>query len=66
MVGERGPELFVPGAAGRIEPMRRERGGAVSITVNMNAPRADTQFMARSGQQIARQVAQALARADRP
>lgn len=38
MVGERGPELFVPTAAGRIETMGGGRG-PVSVTINVAAPR---------------------------
>lgn len=67
MVGERGPELFVPTAAGRIEPGGRAAPGrAINITVNVNAPADNgSGILQRSGQQVARQVAQALARADR-
>ncbi len=62
MVGERGPELFVPTAAGRIE--RSGTGGApVSITVNVATPRdASPAVMARTGHQVARAVRQALDR----
>lgn len=63
MVGERGPELFVPTASGRVETgMGR---GPVSITVNVNAPAdASPAFMAKSGRQVARAVRQAMIRAD--
>ncbi len=64
MVGERGPELFVPTAAGRIEPQGRGRG-AVNITVNVAGPRdVSPALMAQTGNQVARAVRQALARAD--
>ena len=64
MVGERGPELFVPTAAGRIEPQARGRG-AVNITVNVAGPRdASPALMAQTGNQVARAVRNALARAD--
>ncbi len=65
-VGERGPELFVPQASGRIEA---NGGGAarpgVSVTVNVSAPReASPAMMAQTGAQVARAVRRALARAE--
>jgi phage-related minor tail protein len=64
LVGERGPELFVPTAGGRIQPLG---GGArdvrISITLQApagNAPRA----LERSGRQVARAVRRALARVE--
>ncbi len=64
LVGERGPELFVPTASGRIEPDGRGRGG-VNVTVNVAAPRdASPAIMKQTGAQVARAVRQALARAD--
>lgn len=63
MVGERGPELFVPTSSGRIETARGGRG-PVSVTVNVAAPaNASPQFMARSGAQVARAVRDAIAKA---
>lgn len=63
MVGERGPELFVPTAAGRVEA----NGGAgrmVNITVNVAAPRdASPAAMQQTGNQVARAVSRALDRA---
>ena len=65
MVGERGPELFVPTAAGRIAPAGAAPGGGVNVTVNVATPAdASSAFMQRTGAQIARQVRQALDRAD--
>ncbi len=66
MVGERGPELFVPQASGRIETNEGGRmRGAVSVTVNVAAPRdAGPAMMAQTGAQVARAVRRALARAD--
>ena len=68
MVGERGPELFVPTAAGRIEPQGTGYGrgrGAVNITVNVAGARdASPALMAQTGNQVARAVRNALARAD--
>lgn len=63
MVGERGPELFVPTAAGRIETMGGGRG-PVSVTINVAAPRdASPAIMQQTGAQVARAVRQALQRA---
>ncbi|MGI4878720.1 MAG: hypothetical protein ACRYG4_14670 [Janthinobacterium lividum] len=63
MVGERGPELFVPTAAGRIQPAGGTRG-AVNVTVNVATPGGTAPaFMARTGTQVARAVRSALDRA---
>ena len=60
LVGERGPELFVPTASGRIEP---GGGGAreirLSITVNA-APGSEPRALAQSSRQVARAVKRAL------
>ena len=67
MVGERGPEVFVPNGAGRIEPFDKIRTarGPVNITVNVAVPRETGQpFMARTGSQVARSVRAALMRVD--
>ncbi|PZN97382.1 MAG: tail tape measure protein [Alphaproteobacteria bacterium] len=64
LVGERGPELFVPAGAGRVETGAPGRG-AVNVTVNVAAPREATPaLMRQTGAQVARAVRQALARAD--
>ncbi|MEM8827356.1 MAG: phage tail tape measure C-terminal domain-containing protein [Pseudomonadota bacterium] len=65
MVGERGPELFVPTASGRVETGTGGGRGPVNITVNMTAGGdARPELMAKSGRQVARAVQRALARAD--
>ena len=65
VVGERGPELFVPTAAGRIAPAGGGAPGNVNITVNVATPAdAAPAFMARTGAQVARAVRQALDRVD--
>ena len=65
MVGERGPEMFVPTASGQIVAGGGGRG-AVNVTVNVAAPRdAGPAFMARTGTQVARAVRGALDRAER-
>jgi len=64
IVGERGPELFVPTASGRIASGGGQ-GGPVTITVNVAAPRdAAPALMQRTGAQVARAVRHALDRAD--
>jgi phage-related minor tail protein len=61
VVGERGPELFVPTAAGDIHPAAGGAARTVNIRVTVNAPTgADQGFMARSGRQVAREVLRAL------
>lgn len=61
MVGERGPELFVPTAAGRVEASGAGGARPVSITVNVAAPReAGPAIMQQTGKQVARAVARAL------
>ena len=65
MVGERGPELFVPTASGRIAPGGGPVGGGINITVNVATPPDESAaFMQRTGAQIARHVRAALDRAD--
>ena len=64
IVGERGPELFVPTAAGRVETMAGGRSGPVSVTINVAAARdATPALMQQTGTQVARAVRQALQRA---
>jgi phage-related minor tail protein len=61
LVGERGPELFVPTAGGRIQAAS---GGTrdVRISINVNAPGGSApQALERSGRQVARAVRRALA-----
>lgn len=61
MVGERGPEYFVPTSSGRIEPMMGGGARPVAITINMHgAGGQDPQRMMQSGRQIARAVRRAM------
>ncbi|MGL4542149.1 MAG: tail tape measure protein [Polymorphobacter sp.] len=65
MVGERGPEMFVPTSSGQVMAAGGGRQ-AVNVTVNVAAPRdAAPAFMARTGTQVARAVRVALDRAER-
>jgi phage-related minor tail protein len=62
LVGERGPELFVPTASGRVEPMRGG-GREVRMNITINAPAgAEPQALAQSSRQVARAVKSALMR----
>lgn len=65
LVGERGPELFVPTSAGRVEAGLSQPGGSrdVRVSINLSAPRGtDAPAML---QRSSRQVASAVARAMR-
>jgi len=64
VVGERGPEVFVPTASGRIETAMPGGGRDVRVSINITAPAgSEAQAMKASGRQVARAVRQALMRA---
>jgi phage-related minor tail protein len=66
LVGERGPEYFVPTSAGRIDASpgsRQAREIRLSITVNAPAG-GEAQALKASSRQVARAVRQALLRAE--
>ena len=60
LVGERGPELFVPTTSGRIEAGGRQGARDVRITVNVSGGAAEPARMAASGRQIAQAVRRAI------
>ncbi len=62
MVGERGPELFVPGAGGRIERLGAGGGGReVRVSIALTSPRAgDPAVLRQSSRQIAHAVRSAI------
>lgn len=62
LVGERGPELFVPTSAGRIETNANSAPRDIRVAINLAAPRGtDTpQMLRRSGRQVASAVARAV------
>ena len=64
LVGERGPELFVPTSAGRVESNMAARGGAreVRVSINVVTPQGSSapQAMQRSSRQVASAVRRAL------
>lgn len=65
VVGESGPELFIPAGSGRVETGARAGRGPVTVHVHVNVPAGATEsFMARSGAQIARAVRRTLERQD--
>lgn len=65
MVGERGPELFVPSSGGRVEALpARARDVRVAISV-MSPAAGEPQALRQSSRQVARAVRAALRR-DRP
>ncbi|PZU46484.1 MAG: tail tape measure protein [Sphingomonas sp.] len=63
VVGERGPEWFVPTSSGRIET-GSQGGQQVRLTVNMTGGGRDSEFMAPTARQLAREVRRALERAN--
>ena len=62
LVGERGPELFVPTSAGRVEPQTASRGRDVRVSINVSAPPGGgaPQALQRSSRQVASAVRRAL------
>lgn len=65
LVGERGPELFVPTASGRIETARDGGGRDVRLNITINAPSGgEARALQASSRQVARAVRQALLRAE--
>lgn len=64
LVGERGPEMFVPTASGRVEPGGRGGARDVRVSISIAAPSgAEPRALAQSSRQVARAVRQALLRA---
>ena len=61
LVGERGPELFVPASAGRIEP-RAASARDVRVSIQVVAPKGSSapDSLQRSSRQVARAVRRAL------
>ena len=63
LVGERGPELFVPTSAGKIEPNGGQRGGRdVRVSIQVVTPKgsAAPESLQRSSRQVASAVRRAL------
>ncbi len=65
LVGERGPELFVPTASGRVETLGPAGAREVRVNVTINAPAGgEARALQASGRQVARAVKTALMRVD--
>jgi hypothetical protein len=61
MVGERGPELFVPGRSGSIVPNNQLGGGDnVSVVVNVDAKGTNVQGNDQQGNQLGRAISAAV------
>lgn len=64
LVGERGPEYFVPAASGRVEPPRSPAAREIRLSITVNAAAgAEPQALRASSRQVARAVRQALIQA---
>lgn len=63
LVGERGPELFIPTSAGRIDNGSGGSGRDVRVSINLNAPAGSSspETLRRSSRQLASAVRRALA-----
>lgn len=65
LVGERGPEYFVPTASGRIDAPRPAQVRDIRLSINVNAPAGgEAQALKASSRQVARAVRQALMRVE--
>jgi len=65
LVGERGPEYFVPAASGRIEPSATGPARDIRLSITINAPAgSEPQALRASSRQVARAVRQALMRTE--
>ncbi|MFQ3664937.1 MAG: tail tape measure protein [Sphingomonadaceae bacterium] len=63
VVGENGPELFVPTTSGRVEAGSARASPTINLTVNVSGGQpSDPSYMARTGGQVARAVHRALSR----
>ena len=60
IVGERGPELFVPGRSGTIVPNDKMGGDNVSVVVNVDAKGTSVQGNDQQGNQLGRAISAAV------
>lgn len=61
LVGERGPELFVPTASGRVEPGAPGGAREIRLSISINAPAGtEKRALEQSSRQVARAVKRAL------
>ncbi len=65
LVGERGPELFVPTASGRVEATPPQAPRTVHVSINLNAAGgSEPRALERSSRQVARAVRNAVMQAE--
>lgn len=60
MVGERGPELFVPGRSGTIVPNDKMGGGGVNVVVNVDAKGSSVEGNEQGANQLGRVISAAV------
>lgn len=62
LVGERGPEVFIPTSSGRVENFEQGRGRDVRVAINLAAPRGSNQpaILRRSTRQVASAIRRAV------
>jgi phage-related minor tail protein len=60
IVGERGPELFVPGRSGTIVPNNKMGGDNMSVVVNVDAKGTSVQGNDQTGNQLGRVISAAV------
>jgi phage-related minor tail protein len=60
MVGERGPELFVPGRSGTIVANDKMGGGGVSVVVNVDAKGSSVEGNEQGANQLGRVISAAV------
>ena len=60
MVGERGPELFVPGRSGTIVANDKMGGGSTNVVVNVDASGSKVEGDEQEGKQLGRVIAAAI------
>jgi tape measure domain-containing protein len=60
MVGERGPELFVPGRSGTIVANDKMGGGSTNVVVNVDASGSNVEGDEQEGKQLGRLIAAAI------
>lgn len=60
LVGERGPELFVPGRSGTIVPNDKMGGGSTNVVVNVDASGSKVEGNDQQGNQLGRVIAAAV------
>lgn len=62
LVGERGPEVFVPTSSGMVQPVAGGGARDVRVSIQVNAPAGENgRLLSRSARQVARAVRSALA-----